>query len=440
MKSYKNVITVLSLAIMDLFLLSSQTQAQFHMDMIDTSTDAARNFLLLYRKYDNIRLSGYIQPQFQWTQSKGAPSYIGGDFAPNTNNRFMLRRGRIRFDYVHFSEGREPSLHFVFQFDGTERGVFIRDFWGKVMENRFKLLSLTMGMFARPFGYELNLSSNARESPERGRMSQILMKTERDLGAMISLEPQRKSGWLHAVKVEVGLFNGQGLTATTDFDSHKDLIGRVFVKPQVLTRRISMSGGVSCLYGGLIQNTPYVYRTVSEQGTTRMKLDSAITNLGRLSPRRYYGADVQWKRKNKIGATEMRLEIIGGQQTGSATSSETPFVAFKNQEAYYVRNFLGGYAYLLQTIFNEKHQLGLKFDMYDPNTRVRGRQIGGAGSSFSPADMLYYTLGGGYVFYVTDHLKWTLWYDHVVNEKTQWPGFTSNFPDDVLTCRLQFRF
>lgn len=270
-------------------------------------------------------------------------------------------------------------------------------------------------------------------------MSQILMRTERDLGAMITLESQRKSGWLKLIKLDVGLFNGQGLTATTDFDSHKDLIGRVYLKPQRLSRRISMSGGVSGFYGGLIQATLYVYRTMTEQGRPFMQVDSALTQLGRLSPRRYYGADVQWKRKNKIGATELRLEIIGGLQTGSAASSETPPVAFKNQEGYYVRSFLGGYAYLLQSIFSERHQLGLKFDFYDPNTGVKGTQIGLPGR-FSPADILYYTLGGGYTFYVTDHLKWTLWYDHVVNEKTTLPGYTTNLPDDVLTCRLQFRF
>ena len=47
----------------------------------------------------------------------------------------MLRRGRIRFDYIHFAENKGPSIQVVFQFDGTERGVFIRDFWGRIFEN-----------------------------------------------------------------------------------------------------------------------------------------------------------------------------------------------------------------------------------------------------------------------------------------------------------------
>ena len=42
-------------------------------------------------------------------------------------------------------------------------------------------------MFARPFGFEINYSSSDRESPERGRKSQILMKGERDLDFKIHL-------------------------------------------------------------------------------------------------------------------------------------------------------------------------------------------------------------------------------------------------------------
>ncbi len=76
--------------------------------------------LSIYHKFDKIRLSGYIQPQFQVASAKGVKSFAGGDFNLNVDNRFMLRRGRIRFDYIHFAETRGSSVQFVFQFDGTE--------------------------------------------------------------------------------------------------------------------------------------------------------------------------------------------------------------------------------------------------------------------------------------------------------------------------------
>ena len=99
------------------------------MDMVDTTKDLGKGMLSIYKKFDHIRISGYMQPQFQVAQTKGVKNFSGGDFAANVDNRFMLRRGRIRFDYIHFAQKKGPSVQFVFQFDGTERGVVIRDFW-----------------------------------------------------------------------------------------------------------------------------------------------------------------------------------------------------------------------------------------------------------------------------------------------------------------------
>ncbi|MEI2740459.1 MAG: hypothetical protein V9F01_16930 [Chitinophagaceae bacterium] len=98
------------------------------------------------------------------------------------------------------------------------------------------IFSLTAGLFARPFGYEVNLSSSFRETPERGRMSQILMPSERDIGMMVSYEPQEKKHKLSHIKFDVGFFNGQGLSGTTDFDDHKDLISRLFIKPYIFNK------------------------------------------------------------------------------------------------------------------------------------------------------------------------------------------------------------
>ena len=414
--------------------------AQFLMDMVDTSTSMGKSMLSIYKKFDNVRIGGYIQPQFQVAQAKGAKSFNGGDFPVNVNNRFMLRRGRIRFDYIHFAENKGPSVQFVFQFDGSERGVFIRDFWGRLFENRYQLFSVTAGMFARPFSYELNLSSGDRESPERGRMSQLLMKTERDLGAMISFEPRRKDHPLHYLKIDAGFFNGQGLPATADFDSHKDLITRIALKPFPLSKKILFSTGISYLDGGFLQNTKYVF-TVNDNGSGKtFTIDSSLANAGKIAPRKYYGTDAQLKIKNKAGYTELRAEFITGTQTATLNSSETPAVLLAGNEGYYTRKFNGAYFYLLQNIFNTHHQLAVKYDWYDPNTSVKGNDIGKAGTNLNAADIKFSTLGFGYIHYVNENLKLVLWYEKVTNEKTQLNGFTTDVKDDVFTCRLQFRF
>ncbi|SFE30858.1 hypothetical protein SAMN05518672_105233 [Chitinophaga sp. CF118] len=430
-------------AIVLLLLFSNVLKAQFLMDMIDTTTSLGKGMFSLYQKYDAVRFSGYIQPQFQYAQDKGIQSYAGGNFPEHVNNRFTLRRGRFRLDYSRYNEQRMPVVQFAFQFDGTERGVFIRDFYGRVFENRWDVFSITAGMFARPFSYEVNLSSGDRETPERGRMSQILMKTERDIGAMVSFEPRRTNHPLRFLRIDAGLFNGQGLTATSDFDSHKDFITRIAIKPQRLnSRNWRLSGAISCLYGGMEQFTPSIYKT---DHNNVLKLDSSATNIGKIAPRHYYGADVQLKIPNgaKKGATEIRGEYIRGQQTATALSTETPGTIpldGTRNAPLYIRDFTGAYFYFLQSLGSPKHQLVLRYDWYDPNSRVKGKQIGQTGAGFTEGDIRYDTFGAGYVYYFDEHMKLMLYYDIVKNESTTLAGYTSDVKDNVFTCRLQFRF
>jgi hypothetical protein len=434
------------LAIVALPLLFAEvSHAQFLMDMIDTTTSVGKGMFSLYQKYDAVRFSGYIQPQFQYAQQKGIDSYAGGNFPEHVNNRFSLRRGRFRLDYSRYDEALMPVVQFAFQFDGTERGVFIRDFFGRIFENKWDVFSVTAGMFARPFSYEVNLSSGERETPERGRMSQILMKTERDIGAMVSFEPRRKTNKWKFLKIDAGFFNGQGLTATSDFDSHKDFITRIAIKPQKLnSHNWRLSGAVSILYGGMEQFTPYIYKIDNAGGKPAYTVDSSATNVGKIAPRHYYGADIQFRipnGKNK-GATEFRAEYMRGSQTATATTTETPAVipvaAGKNAPLY-IRNFDGAYLYLLQHLGNPMDLIVLKYDWYDPNTRVKGRQIDAA-AGMTAADIRYNTFGAGYVHYFNVNMKVMLYYDMVKNESTSLEGYTSDLKDNVFTCRLQYRF
>jgi predicted porin len=422
------------------FLLCAMpgAKAQFLMDMIDTTKDVGKGMLQIYRKFDRLNITGYLQPQFQVAQEKGAHSYNGGDFGTHVNNRFMIRRGRLRFDYGHLNKNDELTVYFMFQFDGSERGVFIRDFWGRLLEQKWKLFSFTTGVFARPFGYELNLSSADRESPERGRMSQILMKTERDLGAMVSFEPRRPNHPLRYLKIDAGFFNGQGLNAGAEYDSYKDFIARASWKPWPLTKQLLLSGGLSYFNGGIFQNTKYTYQINEDGNGKTFTIDSSLDNFGRKAPRHYYGADMQWKWKHQHGVTEIRAEYWWGTQTASAGTSETPPALL--QEPYYVRKFNGAFFYLLHNIVNREHQIGIKYDWYDPNTEVSGADIGKAGNNINATNIKYTTFSFGYNYYINENLKLMLWYEIVQNEKTALTDYTADVKDNVFTARLQYRF
>lgn len=410
-------------------------------DVIDTSILEDRH-IKIPSKNGNLSFSGYIQPQFQVAQEKGVESdYQGGAFAENSSNRFRLRRGRLRADYVSYHKDGTPSTFFVLQFDGTEQGVNIRDFWGRYYENQLNMFSITAGMMARPFGFELQLSSSSRETPERGRMSQILMKTERDLGVELSFNPREKDHSLNKLQVDVGVFNGQGMAGEQEFDSRKDIITHVGLK-DIEIGSFELSGGVSALMGGIASETANLYTMEQSSGVWQMTQDSSVSNIGKIAPRQYYGADIQIKSPSKDWQTELRAEYLFGKQTATANTSVTPGsypVENDLKQALYTRPFNGAYFYWVQNLFNKNNQFILKYDWYDPNTRIKKEEVD-AVNGFTEADIRFNTLGFGFLRHINENLKLFFWYDQIRNETTSISGFETDLRDDIFTLRAQFSF
>ncbi len=390
----------------------------------------------IVRRIENLHFSGYIQPQFQVAQTKGIQSFEGGNFADSAASRFMLRRARIRVDYLLPAKGKDfPLALFAFQFDITERGAFARDVFLRLFEPKGQKLSMTMGLFARPFGYEVNLSSAVRESPERGRMSQILMPAERDLGAMVSYESKKREAEKPLFKWDAGVFNGPGLSGTTDFDSYKDIISRFSMKPYKVGKALSVSSGLSLLYGGWMQATKYQFQTETHGGNKVFAVDSSLANLGAKAPRHYYGADLQLAYKHAWGKTEIRGEYWRGTQPGTASSTVNPGTLPLSPT--YIRNFDGAFFYFIQNIINNRWEVVVKYDWYDPNTEVKGAEVT---AGFSSADIKTSTLGFGLNYYFNNNLKAVAYYNNVRNEQTSLPEYTQDLQDNNFTFRMQLRF
>lgn len=424
--------------------LSFAGYCQRYLTDIDSSFFIKDTVRPVLKRFENLRITGYMQPQFQVAETDGAPSFEGGNFAQFSKSRFMLRRARLKIDYLLTSNEKFPKALFTFQIDATERGVIVRDMFIRLFETKKNNFSMTAGFFARPFGFEINLGSSSRESPERGRMSQILMPGERDLGVMFSFEPQQKKQKLYHLKLDAGFFNGQGASGTTDFDSHKDFISRFVLKPYTINKKIEIGGGLSLLLGGWKNGTKYVYESGKNAGGDKIfVVDSSVSNFGRSSPRHYYGADIQIKLHHKWGETECRAEYWFGTQPGTATSTANPGTipaANGIPLPTYVRHYNGAYFYLLQNIVNTKHQLIIKYDWYDPNEKVNKTEIGKAGTNLTAAEIKFYTIGIGYAYYFNPQTKLIFYYDLVKNESTQLAGYISDNEDNIFTCRLQFRF
>lgn len=418
---------------------SKNLVAQRYLADLDSSFYIRDTVRPILQRFENLRITGYMQPQFQVTQSNGAPSYAGGNFSQFSSSRFMLRRARLKIDYLLTAKNRMPKALFTFQIDATERGVIVRDMFIRMYETDHNVFAFTAGFFARPFGFEVNLGSSFRETPERGRMSQILMPGERDLGFMGSFDPLKRANKLYHLKLDIGFFNGQGASGTTDFDSHKDLIGRLTIKPYILNKW-EVSGGLSLLRGGWKNATKYVYKTQKGiNGNYSFQVDSSDKNVGKSSPRHYYGADAQLKLHHGWGETEWRAEYWFGTQPGTFSSTTNPGILPAAQPTY-IRHFNGGFFYFLQNILNSRHELLLKYDWYDPNIKIGESQIGLPGSNTGAADISFKTLGMGYVFQFNSQTKIIFYYELVKNRPTELIGYNKDIKDNVLTIRLQFRF
>jgi hypothetical protein len=422
-----------------LFFSLGEAGAQRYLADYDTMMFFKDTLRPLLKRLENLHFSGYIQPQFQVAQEEGAETFAGGNFQQFSDNRFMIRRARIKLDYVVPAKNDlTPKAIFTFQFEATERDVNVRDMFVRVFEPKKNFFSLSMGLFSRPFGYEVNLSSGFRETPERGRASQSLMPSERDLGAMISYEPIKKKTKLPAFKFDVGIFNGQGKSGPAEFDSFKDLISRIYIRPASIARGVELSGGLSILNGGWRQATKYRYEMGMEQGNKVFVVDSSLGNIGKKAPRRYYGADAQLVFRHDWGKTEIRSEYWRGTQPGTASSTFNPGTLPLTPT--YIRNFDAAFFYFLQNIVNPYWELMAKYDFYDPNRHVSGTELGKSGTNLEKGDLRYHTFGFGLTRYFRDNLKFLVYYDIVRNEITEMPGFTSDVRDNVFTFRIQLRF
>jgi hypothetical protein len=144
------------------------------------------------------------------------------------------------------------------------------------------------------------------------------------------------------------------------------------------------------------------------------------------------------------GFTEFRAEYWQGTQTGTQQSSETPsqFTILQDgsNAPLYVRPFHGGFLYFLQNIVNTNHQFMVKYDWYDPNTKVAGNEIGDPQSNFGEADIEFSTIGTGYLHHLNENLKILFYYEWVKNETTSLEGYKEDKSDNVFTIRAQFRF
>lgn len=442
----------ITLIVLLTLLLGGTASAQVSNDSLAASINNLKKEVSGLKK---LKISGYVQAQFQYADSSGQQSFNGGNFAAGVDKRFMVRRGRAKFQYTGSanSKGITTSMA-VLQIDGTEKGLTVKDAFIKLTDPWSGWVSVTGGLFVKPFGHEIFYSSSLRESPERSRMIQLLFPGERDLGGMITLQGPSKSGfeWL---KLEAGWFNGNGAPGVggdvSDFDKKKDFSGRLSLEKNFSDNKLKVGLGLSYYAGGYRIDSVNVYKSgTGANGVKGFIVESAAADNGTLgigsrnyTERNYMGVDAQISYDWKAGQTSLRAEVISGEQPGSSSDTKSPNDKNPITKDIYMRNFGGAVFYLTQQIAKTPFQVVLKYDWYDPNTDVEGNDIGKTSSvkSTGVADLRYDTFGIGAAWMVDSNLKISTYYDMVTNETSEnLSGYTKDRTDNVVTVRMQMKF
>lgn len=396
-------------------------------------------------KLSNLKVTGYLQPQFQWGEQSAALRVGTGNVdaagvgVESPYNRIGIRRGRLKFTY---DDGSIASG--VFQLNIIDKPglkgatVQLKEAYLNIKNPWFNTNGLRLGVFDRPFGHELGYSSSQIESPERSRMINALFPEESELGGMIMLQAPSSSA-LNFLKFEGGLFAGNAINPETD--NRKDFIGHIIAsKPIGSTAKWGL--GASYYNGGVYQTNSVVYKM---NGAAFVKNDN-IDNTGAFAKREYIGIDGQFSIETPFGITQIRGEYIMGTQPGTKKSGASPNrEKLPTAEDTYIRPVSGWYGILVQDLGRTPFSAVLKYDVYDPNTAVKGNEIGT--NNTTSEDLTYTTLGAGALWRINTNLRLMAYYEFVTNETSTvltnasaLKDYSKDLKDNTVTVRLQYKF
>lgn len=394
-------------------------------------------------KLAKLKVGGYLQGQWQHSDSIGGPSKAGGNFGVNTDRRMMFRRGRLKTQY------QGDNSKYTLEFEALPTGVSVKDAEIELDEPWLKTFALIMGVQDRPFGFEIGYSSSSLETPERTRFEQAFLNGEKDLGTSLSMNPGSDMGMLQYLNLKAGLFTGMGGNAD-EIDHDLDAIGRIGFKAPLLDLNLAIDGGFSMYMGSVCNasDTAFTYGDTSFVRSLGHKLEQTDRTLYGVDAQLYYDIPV-------LGGTSFRFEYEWGTMPTTSGSNSpylptTPIGPFTpattiGAPPLYNRNVMGWYITWVQNLGSDL-QAVVRYDMFDPNTDAAESDLGKTGTNLSAADVAFGTLGFGGIYHWSGNLKFVAYYDMVKNEEVNAKAtgglapYTTDLNDNIFTFRAQVKF
>jgi hypothetical protein len=380
-------------------------------------------------------LSGYVQGQYQ--QSQLSEDQLDANGNTLNQNRFLLRRGRLRFDH---------GWDFAFatlEVDGNNvnglafglRRAEASLLWRARDPSAPPLLTFTVGLTDIPFGYELFEPNRTRLFLERTTASRSLFPGDTDFGA-------RAMGAVGFFRYAIGIYDGTPVSdsepSAAGFDptSEKDILARFGIETQP-TKELGVSGGVSFARGtGFHPGTTATKSSLQWQDLNQ----NGAVDAGELqgvagqaaTPSKTFGrwaigVDLQARLRTPIGRG-----LLYGEAYVASNYDRALLVADPTQTGVDLRE-VGGYIGYVQEI-TAYGLVGLRVDAYNPNGDATSQRAG----TILPLDQTITTWSPLVGLVLPGRARLTFEYDHILDlEGLDSRGVPTDLRNDQWALRLQ---
>jgi hypothetical protein len=292
----------------------------------------------------------------------------------------------------------------------------------------------TLGLFDAPFGYELDESPRTRFFMERTTASRALFPGEPDLGLRIA-------GAASFFRWTLAVLNGNPLGESSGFAeqdpiSPKDVSFRFGVDTRPLPE-LHVAGGMSALRGrGFHAGTSPTgsslqWHDVNNDGAVQPAELAGVPAQGATPSQTFdrwaVGADLRMNYKWWLGVAKIYGEFVVAQNYDRGLYVADPIATGIDTRE------LGYYVAAQQEIL-QWGEVGLRYDLYDPNSNAFDKR----GGNLIPFSEAITTISPMAAVVLPDRARLILQYDAIHNAYARNSvGVPTNLKDNVVTLRLQ---
>jgi hypothetical protein len=346
-------------------------------------------------------------------------------FQKNAQPSSNLFTRRARLNLRHTTDfGR-----FALSFDGGQNAVTVKDayfdWFVTPNDGQKQGWILRSGQFFRPFGFEIERGATDREFPERPAGWAVLFPGNRDQGfdASVGLSP--------STLLNFAVVNGNGTSSSTlpfrDIDNHKDLIARV--RQSLFSPRVdlALSGywGQQTAAGSAAAPAQLGYVDANGNGLKDAGEETVVVAPAKAPVPNITGDRNRWSLAANVydlGGGTFRGEYVKARDlTNNLGAGPTRGTA--SAKAWYA---------LYTHPIGENYTLGVRYDVFDPDTGNRLRLDG---------DGEIKTFGLVGIRQIGDNIRLTLAWERphatVYNKPTQTSQSQNN---DTVTFQGQYKF